>query len=364
MKFAVVAALPLLAAAQDLTIRDATFQGRDAWVLANGVMQVSMVKGGGFIGEMRLTTGDPKRDINPLRIPHYPTIDPNTYVDAKHNAIYGTGPHRWLHSGYMGHYLCFPIYGPPSSIEEGAGGLGNHGEAALVVWRQVSQKIGADAAELIVEADLPKSQFKLRRRVTMPRGATQFTVEEEAENLAAFDRPVQWMQHATFGPPFIEPGKSVLRISAVRSGTEGEPVKERVMPATPRSGSYTALRLDPARAQEYFVMSNPGFAVSVGYVFPGDAHPWVGDWMENRRNTEAPWNGQTVARGIEFGSSPYAEGLKKAIERGSMFDTPTYLWIAARQKYRTQYTAFLTETPGTSISDVIKDGAMVRVVSK
>lgn len=356
--------LPLALAAADPGVFDEKFQGRDAWVIRNGRMQVSVLKGGGFFGEIRLTSGDAKRDLNPMRVPHYPTIDPHTYDDAKHNAIYGDGPHRWLHSGYMGNYLCFPIYGPPSSEAEGRAGLGNHGETVLVPWRKVSQDVRGDAIVLEMEADLKISQFKMRRRITMPRDAAEFTVEETAENLLAFDRPFLWMQHATFGPPFIAPGKSVMRISAVKSGTEGEPLELRTMPATPKSGSYTALRLDPAREENFFVMSNPDHPTSIGFVFPAATHPWVGDWMENQRNTGLPWQGKTIARGIEFGTSPYAEGLRKALERGSMFDTPTFGWIEAKGKYGTRYTVFLTDRQAPTIADVRTEGGRVKITAK
>ena len=60
-----------------------------------------------------------------MRVPHYPTIDPQTYDAAKHDTIYGATPHRWLSAGYMGHLLCFPAFGPPSSEEEIRNSLGN-----------------------------------------------------------------------------------------------------------------------------------------------------------------------------------------------------------------------------------------------
>jgi hypothetical protein len=356
--------LPLVLAAAEPGVFDEMFQGRDAWVMRNGRMQVSILKGGGFFGEIRLTSGDAKRDLNPMRVPHYPTIDPHTYDDAKHNAIYGDGPHRWLHSGYMGNYLCFPIFGPPSSEAEGRAGLGNHGETVLVPWRQVSKAIQGRAIVLDMEADLKVTRYKIRRRVTMPIDGAEFTVEETVENLLPMDRPFQWMQHATFGPPFIAPGKSVMRISAVRSGTEGEPLAERTMPATPHSGSYTALLLDMSRKDNFFVMSNPDHPTSIGFVFSTAEHPWVGDWQENQRNTGLPWQGKTIARGIEFGNSPYAEGLRKAIERGRLFDVPTYGWIEANGKYQASYTVFLTDTAAGDIQDVRLDGTRVIVTAK
>ncbi len=343
--------------AQSLKITEEKFAGRDAYVLTNGKMRVSMVAGGGFLGEIRLTTGDGKRDINPMRVPHYPTIDPDTYDDSKHNALYGSDAHRWLHSGYLGNYLCFPIYGPPSSAAEGRAGLGNHGEAALVRWTKRGEQSDSQSITLETEANLPLSQFRIRRRITMYKDSPTIKVEEWATNSRAYDRPFMWMQHATFGPPFIAPGKSILRLSAVKSGTEGAALTDRVMPAEPKTGSYTALLLDPKRDQQFFALSNADVPLSVVYVFPTAEHKWVGDWMENQRNTSIPWAGKTTARGIEFGSSPYAEGLKKAIERGTMFDTPTYRWIESHETIGTWYVIHLAETAGKAVTDASVDSS-------
>lgn len=337
--------LPL---AGNLSLQEVSFHGRAGWALSNGLIRVTVLAGGGHIAEVRQTTGDARRDINPMRVPHYPTIDPQTYRDAVHNRLYGDDPHRWLSSGYMGHLLCFPAYGPPSSAEEIAAGLGNHGEAPISEWRKIEGGIHAGRVTLRYAADLVKSHYRVERTVTLSESSTWVRVEESVENLLPFDRPVQWMQHATFGPPFIEPGKSVLRISAVkgdRGGAlpAGESVRERLMPEEKPGGSYTALLMDPAREYQFFTMSHPDYPVTIGYVFPTVAHPWAADWQENQRATQKPWDGKVIARGIEFGSSPYAEGLRNAVERQALLGAPAYRWIGARQTLRTEFMIFLTE---------------------
>lgn len=338
----------MLSLSADLRFDEQLLHGRPAWVLENGRIRVSVLKGGGHIAEVRQMTGDPRRDVNPMRVPHYPTIDPQTYVDARDNAIYGDDPHRWLSAGYMVHLLCFPAYGPPSSPEEIAAGLGNHGEAPIVAWQKTSGGVEGDAVVLRYAAELPKSQYRVKRTITLPGKSEWVRIEESVENLRAFDRPVQWMQHATFGPPFIEPGKSLMRISAVKGDRNGalppgESVQERLMPAATPGGAYTALLMDPQRTHQFFTMSHPDFPVTIGYLFPTDAHPWAADWQENQRAQQKPWNGKVIARGIEFGSSPYAEGLRKSVERGSLFDTPAYRWIGAKQTLSTEFVIFLTE---------------------
>lgn len=340
--------LPAVSLAAAVSLTEQTFQGRPAWVLENGSIRVSVLKGGGHIAEVRQVTGDPRRDVNPMRVPHYPTIDPQTYVDARDNSRYGDDPHRWLSSGYMGHLLCFPAYGPPSSPEEIAAGLGNHGEAPIVAWRKIDGGANGDIITLRYAADLPKNQYRVERTLTMRRGSPWVRVEESIENLLPFDRPMQWMQHATFGPPFIAPGKSMLRISATQGHRNGElpadeSPRERLMPATTPGGGYTALLMDKSRDYQFFTLSSPDYPVTIGYLFRTSEHPWAADWQENQRAKQKPWDGKVIARGIEFGNSPYAEGLRKAVERGSLFDAPSFGWIGAKQTLRTEFVIFLSE---------------------
>jgi catechol 2,3-dioxygenase-like lactoylglutathione lyase family enzyme len=358
---------------QDLTkipmssVTEETFQGRRAWVLSNGWIRVSVLAGGGHLGEIRMLSSDPKVSVNPMRVPHYPTIEPYQYDAARHDAVYGDSPSRWLVSGYMGHLLCFPFYGPPSE-EEARAGLGNHGEAAIVEWKKTKVEVNAAGATLWYAADLPRTQFRVERAITMPRGMRLVRVQEWVENLAQFDRPVNWMEHATFGPPFAEPGKTILDVSATRgqvtprrldgslragsainwprgTGFDGGAADLHVFQPRERSGIYYVLRLDPSRSEQFFTLYHPDYRVMIGYILPSEGNPWLADWQENGSNTVKPWGGRVIARGIEFGSSPFDEGLRKSVERGSLFDTPSYRWIGARQKLKQEFTVFLSEIP-------------------
>jgi hypothetical protein len=369
-----------------VTVTEEMFHGRHAWVLSNGDIRVSVLSGGGHIGEIRLISGDPKKSINPMRIPHYQTIDPQTFDPAKHAAIYGNEPHKWLSAGYMGHMLCFPLYGPPSGDEVKAG-LGSHGEAPVVEWRRTK---AASDVSFSYAADLPKTQYRVERAIHLAPGARSVRVEEWIENLTHYDRPYNLMEHATFGPPFVEPGKTVLDASATRglagkdasgtgsiqsgssvtwpngTGGDGKPVDLRRFQPKPHSGTYYVMRMDPTRKEQFFTLYHPEYRVLIGYVFPSDGNPWIADWQENRRADFIPWSGGVVARGIEFGTSPFDEGLRKSVERGSLFDTPAYRWIGARQKVKSEFTVFLAEIPEgfQGVKDVTMANGIPKVVSK
>jgi len=363
-----VFSLPLLRA-QEPAFRLEMFHGRQAYVLENGRIRASLLRGGGHIAEVRFLSDDEKKSVNPMRIPHYQTIEPYEYNPAKHDALFPDDSHRWLSSGYMGHLLCFPAFGPPSSADEVRNQLGNHGEAPIVEWKMQRFEAGKDGVALWYGADLPKNQYRVDRKVTLPAGSAALYVEEWVENLLPFDRPINWVQHATFGPPFAEPANSFLDVSATKGqvdedGSEqdslklGSPVEWplgvdrngrrtslRPFQPVPHSGTYFALLLDPKRLQSYFTMYNSGFRVLIGYLFPTADDPWLGDFQENQRITQKPWEGKVVTRGIEFGSTPFPEGLKKSVERGRLFGVPTYRWIGGKQRLETSFVIFLAEVP-------------------
>lgn len=350
------------------TLREEKVNGRDAWVLDNGLIRITVLRGGGHLGEIKLVSSDPKAAINPMRVPHYPTIEPFNYDPAKHDAIYGDGPSRWLMSGYMGHLLCFPFYGQPSSDEEIRAGLGGHGEAPISEWKKTHVEADESGVRLHYSATLPRTQYRVERVITLPKGKRWARVEEWVENLAGYDRPFQWMQHATFGPPFIEPGRTFLDASATKGqvgsgasdrslkpdsaidwpkgvGHEGKPVDLRAFQTRPSSGVYYALLMDRSRKDQFFTLYHRDYKVLIGYLYPTEGNLWLADWQENKGNKPVPWNNQVIARGLEFGNSPFAEGLRKAVERGSLFGVPAFGWIGAHQRLKTEFTVFLEQIP-------------------
>src|SRR5437899_6159317 len=161
------------------SITETTYHGKSAWALTNGLLNVTVIADGGHIAEMRLISDDPKVSINPMWIP----ADPQPP------------------GSYMGHMVCFPSYGP-ASRDEAAAGLTGHGEARTAQWKKIKAEAAADGVTLVYAADLPKTQFRIERTIHVPAAKRIVHVEEWAENLLPFDRPIDWMEHATVGPPF------------------------------------------------------------------------------------------------------------------------------------------------------------------
>ena len=309
------------------------------WVVQNGTIRVTLLRLGGHIAEIRLLSERSAHSINPLYVP--------------------TG------TGYSGHLVCFPHYGPASAAERDQG-LGGHGEAGFVEWRETRPAVvTGDAATFFYGADLPKTQYGIGRAVTVRAGEPSVRVEEWVENRAAYDRPYNWNQHATFGAPFVAPEANVLDLSGSAAltdarrtgGGQWSPAAEFRWPDAPRAdGGSVSVRLFRARpaGQVYtpvltaapdglgwFTLYNLDHRLLVGYLFPATDHPWIVDW-QNRPDAASP---ARMARGIEFGTSPFDEGLRRSVERGRLFDTPTYRWIGAGQRLSTAFQIFLAEVP-------------------
>jgi hypothetical protein len=326
--------------------------GRRAFVVQNGRMRLGVLPGGGFIGEARLVSPDPKKNVNVMRVPHYQTIDPFTYDMARHASLYGDGVQRRLMSGYMGHFTCFPHFAASSDAEL-AQDYGQHGELIMVEWRRQG---ASDDADLVLTAELPMTHFSFERRVRMPADESVAYITETAENLLRFDRPASWTQHGAFGPPFMAVNSARAEASArnvvLGRGEQARLTEFPLMTADdgvqrdvrPFVGITSLWMMDRTATHNYYLLYNTELKVLVGYVFDGAHHPWLLDYQENMRMTTIPWDGRVVMRGPCFGDS-VTGGLRRAVTMGSMLGTPTHGWFEARAVQSRRYAIFMAEVP-------------------
>jgi hypothetical protein len=339
---------------------EANVHGRKGWVLENGKLHVAILQDGGHIAEIRLISPDARLAINPMFIP--------------------------AGNGYIGHMVCFPNFGP-ASPEERQNGIGGHGEANSVDWQQTKPpQIDQQGITFFYGAELPKTQYRIERAISLKMGEPQVHVQEWVENLTAYDRPYNWDEHATFGAPFAAPDRTVLDVSGTKAVSDprrtagnqwavnrefvwpnapkadGGTISLREFHAVPNGQAYTVVLADQSRPMSWFTLFNRDYPLLVGYVFSTADHPWIIDW-QNQPQAGSPAG---VARGIEFGTSPVDEGLRKSVERAQMFGVPTYRFIAARQRLSTEFTIFLTEVPNgfNGVQDVRAANGRFEVVPR
>jgi hypothetical protein len=341
-----------------------TYRRRRAATISNDRLRLTVLEEGGHIAEIT----DLASDVNPLWTPHWPSIEPSQYRRAG-DQVYGGGADGSLLAGIMGHNVCLDIFGGPSAEEEAAG-LPAHGETSVARFT-----LTVNGSTLEMETTLPSAQLKFARGITLDDRVVR--IRERVENLTSADRPVGWTQHVTMGPPFLERGVTEFRVSADRSlvfpGTFGpadylEAGAEFQWPQAPRRGggmadmrvytdapsssAYSAHRMSVGSEQAFFVAFSPRSRLAFGYTWRRRDFPWLGMWEENHARPNAPWNGQALTCGMEFGVSPIPESRRDMIERGRLFETPTFRWIPARAAVEVEYCATLR--PADTIPDILE----------
>jgi hypothetical protein len=196
-------------------------------------------------------------------------------------------------------------------------------------------------------------------------------IRETVENFSACDRPIAWTQHVTLGPPFLQKGVTQFRTSATRSkvyesdfgsapyliagaefdwplahATGGGTADLRVFNGATVSSAFTTHLMDQRRDPAFFAAFSPEHQLSFGYVWKTADFPWLGIWEENLSRDNPPWNGVTIARGMEFGASPFPESRREMIDRGRLFGVPGYRWLPAKGRLEAEYWAVFQGADG------------------
>jgi hypothetical protein len=318
---------------------DNTYRGRRAAMLENDALRVTVLREGGHIAEIF----DKESGVNPLWTPPWPSIEPSSYDAARHPE-YGDGIDARLLAGIMGHNLCLDVFGAPSE-EEFAAGVGVHGESSVAPYEFDGQ---------VFRARFPLAGLAFERRIELRGRAVR--IAEAVTNLSATDRPIAWTQHVTLGPPFLQKARTLLRAPVARSKSfESRFGEDDYIPpgiefdwhrsgldgvgGASKSSAFTTHLMDPARDDAFFLAYSPAHRLAFGYVWRQADFPWLGMWEENHSRMHAPWNGQTLAQGMEFGVSPMPETRRAMIERGRLFGIPTYRWLPAGATIRVEYWA-------------------------
>ena len=340
------------------------YHDRRAAAIENQYLRVTVLKEGGHIAEIL----DKETGINPLWTPPWRTIDPSAFGPGA-SAEYGDNAESRLLAGIMGHNLCLDIFGGPSE-EEASAGLTVHGEGSVAAY-DIDEAGGA----LMLRARFPMAQIAFQRRIEL-RGRT-VRIRESVENLTACDRPIGWTQHVTLGPPFLEKGMTQFRASATRSKVlesafgvherliaaadfdwPDAPLREggvedlRVLTRAASSCAFTTHLMDPVREHAFFAAFSPAARLAFGYVWKQADFPWMGIWEENHSRAHAPWNGNTLTRGMEFGVSPMPESRRAMVGRGHLFGVPAYRWLPAKARLEVEYCAVMAHAD--AIPDVLE----------
>ncbi|MBI2689373.1 MAG: hypothetical protein HYX27_23960 [Acidobacteria bacterium] len=347
--------------------RAATFEGRPATALANEKVELLTLNQGGAFASLVLKD-DPGK-MNPMW---------NPIALARMT----NGPSRFGSS--LGHFVCVDGFGPTSK-EEAAAGFQGHGEAHRQPWELIADTRDGKTQSVTFRAHLPLVQEMLTRRIELVDGEQVVYVDSTLESELAFDRPINWAEHATIGYPFLAPGKTVVDASVGRCKTrpyENPPGKHRLVsdepfvypsaplkgggkvdlrsiPDAPDSMDHSGCVFDPARRLGFVTAINLEHRLMLGYLVRREEYPWLQEWMNYPSNL-------ALARGLEFGTQPFDVSRRQTVELGKLFDTPAFRWLPAKSKIGTRFLMFYTRVPAgfLQVDDVKQENGELIITDK
>jgi hypothetical protein len=344
----------------------AEFGGHPAVVLSNGKLELTVALTGATLANLALLD-DPNR-LSPL------------WNEAQAVRMAGG---TTAAADVFGHFLCLDGFGAPSQ-EETKAHYPFHGEARGHHFEVLMSTKVPPISVTLFGAQLPLAQELVTRKVQMVDGENVAYIETQVENLLAFDRPISWAEHATLGPPFLEPGKVTIDMPAARCRVRAEkpelgpgrlePLKDFDWPMAPlrKGGSVSLLdvpedasvdlascQIRTDRVYGYVTAFRQDKRLLFGYVFRRQDFPWLMNWMNYTGNEKA-------ARGIEFSTQPFDVSRREAVDAHEMFGTPTYRWLPAKSKIITRFLLFYTKVPDNFdvVADVVLENKLLKIRSK
>ena len=130
----------------------------------------------------------------------------------------------------------------------------------------------------------------------------------------------------------------------------------------PGFGYVAGVLLDPQVEWGFVAALNKRLGLLLVYCFRRTDFPWVTLWEENKAIEAVPWKSETVALGLEFGTTPLPVSRRENFTLGGpLFDVPTVACIPARQQSTVRYMALLTKVPADfgRVRSITPDGAEI-----
>src|SRR5271163_3320755 len=207
------------------------WKGREATRLANGVVEIICLTGGGHMASLRLLNEDGGHSENLFWEAPWKTQDPVEEWSDRLSLDYGPVEIGKFLASYTGHALCLDYFGAPSRKNVTAG-LSLHGEAAITRWN-VTPDPTSKKASCTWQVRLPVAQLSFKREFHLGERESVAYVRETVSNETGAGHRCDWVQHATFGLPLLQPEESTI-ITSARRGITGESYERQSLLAPQR----------------------------------------------------------------------------------------------------------------------------------
>lgn len=365
-----------------LNCEETQWKGRDAVRITNGILELIAMLDGGHLACFRFIESIDAPSHNVLWEAPWTLRELNEDWTDETSLQYGRPETGKFVAGFTGHAVCLDYFGDPDP-EKAASGLGLHGEAATRRW----QVVGCETSKGLLcklAVALPVSHLRFERGIQVQEQQSVVYVEETLYNELDRELLCDWVQHVTFGPPFLSGDAGTLLASAAAGATSclgydgksllpaGQTFTWPFVQLESGSGSADLRRpftgagkgflvgtmFDPSRELQYLLAINWALRLGVGYCFRRESYPWMAVWEENCARKDAPWKGSTRARGMEFGTVPLPRTAGERFPYESFIQASTGFMIPGGGTRNARYIMSLFHVPEEvrSIEDVVLSG--------
>ena len=331
-------------------LAEPSLEGRNLIEIENANSSVVVDLGGGAIVDFHIKG----HNLNPLSWNHPEKGD--------------TAPRE------MGHFICLDRWGAGSKSEI-ANGMPWHGEASKSNWDIIEKPVkrgGKIYSE--ISCDLIMAGINVKRTLTLSGNESVLHVTESITNVNKLGRVYNIVQHATFGPPFLD--ESVMFDTKVEKGFAqggdmpnpeepvlywpkvvhgGKLIDFRSLSAENHGPGVISFAIDESDEYGWATACNASKGLMVGYIWKTAEYPWLNMW----RNVQ---NGKPFSFGFEFGSTGLHQPYQVLISKNTIFGRQLFEYIDSGETIEKSYTNFLTEIPEDykGVADIqVKDDTII-----
>lgn len=250
-----------------------------------------------------------------------------------------------------------PSAGGHSVVHRGAQ-LGIHGESAMLPWSCVIEEESPEKVTAVMQVVGVRYPFRLQKKITLFEDEDMLVFAEKLINISKQTLEFSWLQHPSFGEPFLHPGGKVELPdeSTVIVPEESQNPLGRLKPGEyrwpiveTRQGDKVDLSIIPGRdlvaeetsfigdfSQGYYVLWNR--LLGLGFEMRWDRTVFRHLWFWQNYNTpDYPWYGLAWNIALEPCTS-YPDGLPNQIQTG------THLTLEAGGYVETTYSVRILRT--------------------
>lgn len=257
---------------------------------------------------------------------------------------------------FMGHFLCFDRWGPPSAGDK-ANGFIHHGEVNTVSWELLAAPQTVEGRPTCsMMCKLPMAGLQLTREIELSAEEPVYFVTEQIKNLNKNGRIFNLVQHVSIAPPFLD--KSTIfdnnALQGFANRNDGSLNQDDTIikwPEADHAGKKVNLRqfevdwpevssfvYDQNDKYGWVTACNPEKNIMLGYLWETKDYPWINFWRSMN-------NGVPAAFGMEFGTTGLHEPFPVVAKKGKIFGKNIYDYIDAGEVITKSFTAFLAKIP-------------------